>query len=450
MKKRLLMALLCMTVGFTVFGCGEKEDEDNSRTEKDVDDEDEDDDKSDDKDAKKDKKDKKDKKEEKEKKDDKKETKDEDKDDKKADVKKSSETLSDNIYDYQISIDGTVVSFPISFSDFESYGFECTDDKTQSIPSGSYGMFYFKNDNDNKVMGFVMNFGVNAANAEDCYIVGVQADKFNCKNGEVKIAGDLTMFESTRDDVDAALGSPSDCYESDSYPYYQYKEDYYKYVQITFDAADDNKIYKIDVKNFTEPEGFDPGEVDTTSVPAITAAYEAPTEMSDDLLDYVVEFDGDLYRLPCPVSEFLNNGWEYNDSKTDATIDGSGSGWVTLRKNNKEFRTLALNYDENATIPDNCFVTTIGASTFNNSSAPDVKLDNAAGIKLGDKVEDVEKKLKGYDYKREDTSYVFFSVSDSRSLTYHYEISCFDGVVTSIEIQYNPRKSDFRKEMGVN
>lgn len=468
------MFMLCLSMGLTVFGCGNADDkDDDSRVEKDLDDEDDEDDADDEEDEDEDeddddsdskkKKDKKDKKEKKDKEDKDEADEEEDSDDKKdeadnkadeekpkKDVKKSSETLSDDVYDFQISLSGTVVSFPIAFSEFESYGFTCTDDSSQSIPSGSYGMFYFKNADGDRVMGYVMNFGINAAAAEDCYITGVQVDKFDYKTGEAAAAAGMTINESTRDEVEAAFGDPSDAYESDSYPNITYKIDYYEYVKFTFDAANDDVLYKIEVKNFVEPEGFDPGEVDTTSIPAITAAYKAPTEMSDDLLDYVVEFDGDLYQLPCPVSEFLNNGWEYNDSKTDATVEGSGSGWVTLRKNNKEFRTLALNYDENATIPDNCFVTSIGASTFNNSSAPDVKLNNAADIKVGDKVEDVEKKLKGYDYKKEESSYVSFQVSDSRSLTYHYEISCFDGVVSSINIQYNPRKADFRKEMGVD
>lgn len=39
-------------------------------------------------------------------------------------------------------------------------------------------------------------------------------------------------------------------------------------------------------------------------------AYVKPTELGDDVTDTVLEMDGCLYQIPCPVSEFTDNGWK--------------------------------------------------------------------------------------------------------------------------------------------
>lgn len=478
MKKRLLMIALCLVLTSTAFGCESsdngKDKDRSSRTEKDVDDDEDDEDDDSDKKSKKDKKDKKDKdkkevededKEDEDKKDedkedddkkDKKEVEDEDKDkEDKDDIvvaggKKSDESLTDNIYDYQISFDGNVISFPISFADFEGYGFSCDDDST-SVPSGSYTMLTFKDADSNRITGYVANFGINSAEAKDCYVVGCQVDKYGYKTGEVKMAGGFALGGGSRDEIEDFFGSPTDYYDSDSYPTVTYSEDFYELVKVTFDYAEGNTIYKIEVKNFVEPEGFDAGEVDT-SMPDITAAYVAPKGLSDDLQDYTVDFGGKVYQLPCPVSEFIDDGWEIVADKSAGAISGSSSGKVTLRRDNKEFWTYVTNYDANATIPDYCFVTELEASNYTPTKKADIEIVLSGDIVLGMTTDELEKKLSGYDYEVEESSgsSVYYTVKDSRSLLYYTSIYCSDGVIKSITVQYSPKRADYRKEMGVD
>lgn len=46
--------------------------------------------------------------------------------------------LSDDIYDFQISIDGTVYQFPMWYSDFEALGWEYDGDNTETLSSNQY------------------------------------------------------------------------------------------------------------------------------------------------------------------------------------------------------------------------------------------------------------------------------------------------------------------------
>lgn len=480
MKKRLLMLTLCLAMSFTAFGCESsdsgKDKDRSSRSEKDVDDEDEDEDEDEDKDKDEDDKDshKKDKNkkglsdkdEDEDKDEDKDESEDkkdkEDKEDKKdeeddkpgvssgREEKKSNDVLTDNIYDYQLSFDGTVVTFPISFADFESLGFECTDDETSQISANSYALMYFEDSNKNKVMGYVMNFGINSTEASNCYVVGAEVTSYFYKNGEVQMAGGLKFGEATLEDVEELFGGPSDNYEG-TYITYTYKEDYYELVEVKFDPAEGNKLVNITVKNFTEPEGFEAGAVDT-SMPAITAAYVAPKELSDDLRDYTVDFGGKVYQLPCPVQELIDDGWEIVGDKSVEIVSGSSSGKVTLRRDNKEFYSYVTNYDADATLPEYCFVTEFEASNYSTNKKPDIEITISGGIQLGISAEELEKKLSGCDYEKEDSSSgsVYYTIKDSRSTLFYTSIYVNDGIVKNIEVKYSPKKSDYRKEMGVD
>lgn len=50
----------------------------------------------------------------------------------------SSGALSDDLYDFQISIDGTVYQFPMFYSDFEALGWEYDGDPTNTLSSNQY------------------------------------------------------------------------------------------------------------------------------------------------------------------------------------------------------------------------------------------------------------------------------------------------------------------------
>ena len=50
-------------------------------------------------------------------------------------------------------------------------------------------------------------------------------------------------------------------------------------------------------------------EKEENAVSYISTLYQAPTALSDNIFECIFELDGHLYRLPCPVTEFLDNGW---------------------------------------------------------------------------------------------------------------------------------------------
>lgn len=353
--------------------------------------------------------------------------------------------LGDNIYDYTVAIDGQVLKFPMMASELTNLGWECVDDDTQGVPSDRYGLITYKK-GDVRPIFYVMNFNVNEAAVKDCAVVGVTLDDFSAKDAAIEIPGNIKIGTSTMEDVRQAFGTPSDVYEGDKYPYDTYKEDSYSSVKVKYSHENGDVVKEFEIKHFVEPESFVADEIDTEGVPEIVSTYVKPSAVEDDLYKYTVEYAGDCYALPAPVSEFIENGWVIKEDKSEATIDGSGSGKVTLVKDNQEFWTYVRNYDMNATSIENCYITEIKAS----KNGPNVSCLIGNGISLGDDESKLES-LKGYTVeKKEQTGYNEYIISDERSLTYHYEFACWDGKITNIEIQYQPKVKDYRAEKGLN
>ena len=118
----------------------------------------------------------------------------------------------------------------------------------------------------------------------------------------VELAGGIQMGVSGLDDIKAAYGDPSDIYEGDLYTKYTYEKDSYEDVEL-YVYKEDNTLKQVDMKNLVEPEGYDKGTV-SDEVPEIVTSYQAPAALGADLLDPQVEYCGDLYTLPAPVSAF--------------------------------------------------------------------------------------------------------------------------------------------------
>lgn len=354
--------------------------------------------------------------------------------------------LSDDIYDFQISIDGYVYNIPFPYTVFEANGFEADLDDAEDVPSMHYTLSDPIKFGKSRLYAQFMNFDINARPMEDCYIVSVKFDSYDIKDDhEIMLPKGITMGVSTLDDIVDAYGDPSDVYEGSLYTKYTYEADIYNSVDIAVDI-ETGTVSQIEIQNIVEPEDFEISEI-STEVPEIISTYKAPTKMSDNALDYVVDYDGDLYQLPCPVSEFIDNGWKIMENDSAAIIEGSGSDKVTLMRNNQSFWTYVRNYDMNATAAENCYVQDLEANIYE----CDVDME-ISGIKKGMSEDDLNALLEksDYDYEMEDnSSYVSYSISDDRSYTYHVDIIVRDGEITGLSCQYDPRVSEYRKDMGL-
>lgn len=304
----------------------------------------------------------------------------------------------------------------MTYEDFTALGWTLSENDSPDtmVPTGSYTMVTFNN---GEVSAYVdmINFGINEAAVTDCLVAGITLDMSwgdtDLTANPVNLPGGISMGVSNVDDIKAAYGEPSDTYDSDLYTKMTYEKDSYEQVELCV-YKESNTLLQVDIRNFKEPEGFDKGSV-STEVPEIVTAYQTPEALGSDFMDPEVEFMGNLYRLPAPVSVFLDNGWEMKDVAEDAFIEGGGLEVIEMMKDNQTVRLSVYNLTENATFIENCFVTELSFGSYD----PEVlALKLSENITLGaDKSELIAKAgERGYLYEDEDNYLTIYPNKDSK------------------------------------
>lgn len=324
--------------------------------------------------------------------------------------------LGTDIYSFQLEYAGKLIQLPMTYEDFTALGWTLSENDSPDtmVPTGSYTMVTFNN---GEVSAYVdmINFGINEAAVTDCLVAGITLDMSwgdtDLTANPVNLPGGISMGVSNVDDIKAAYGEPSDTYDSDLYTKMTYEKDSYEQVELCV-YKESNTLLQVDIRNFKEPEGFDKGSV-STEVPEIVTAYQTPEALGSDFMDPEVEFMGNLYRLPAPVSVFLDNGWEMKDVAEDAFIEGGGLEVIEMMKDNQTVRLSVHNLTENATFIENCFVTELSFGSYD----PEVlALKLSENITLGaDKSELIAKAgERGYLYEDEDNYLTIYPNKDSK------------------------------------
>lgn len=271
--------------------------------------------------------------------------------------------LSDNWEDYTIQINGTIYQFPIPYTEFVAKGWSSTD-IPDSVVSGD---FAYANYTDDTIMlkAIIANYGLNEAEVEDCYVIGVDFDSaYNDYSDDASIlmSGGVELFVSDETAIKQAFGAPD------------YKSDYEAYSSLTYydeDAQDgmditirDGVFSGITLINASTPYGFDIdiSDIETTP-PSINSQYEAPASQSSDRLDGIVTIEGVNYQLPVPVSELMANGWTLDSSATDDYISGNNCCYTELQKDGSKISICLNNYTNNSILPANAFVSEISADS---------------------------------------------------------------------------------------
>lgn len=354
------------------------------------------------------------------------------------------QALSDDIYSFQAEIDGEVYQFPMSFADFTAKGWTYDGDAAQTMEPGQYtAAETFKKDA-SRLYATMFNLGMNTVAFSECQIGGFSVDSYMMKDGafSVKLPKGIEFGVSTLEDVKAAYGEPSREYDGEMYTALTYEYETYQDVEIQVDK-ETKVVSKIDMRNMIQTAGeADQAQAEAAVSDEVTEevkSYQTPTELGDDLTKFIVEYDGALYQMPAPVSEFEKNGWTVKEDQSDMTVKGKDAGWVSLMKNNQELRVMARNYGDNATTIRNCFVTTVKGD----DNSTDMPITVQKGITRGMTKADLEKALEGVTYEFEESDmFEYYTVEGPESSLDSVQILVRKdtGVVQAIEVSYMPRE----------
>lgn len=341
--------------------------------------------------------------------------------------------LSDDLYSFQISIDGTVYQFPMWYSDFEALGWEYDGDNSLTLSSNEYSVTEVWKKDGIRVYTNIANLSMNSAPLTNCIVTGISFDSYEMEDcdWEIILPGGIQYGVATIDDIKAAYGDPSSDYDG-TYNYSMtYDYDIYQSIELAV-SKETNVLSDIQIRNMVELEGAD-NSIDAT-VPDVVKDYKAPTSIGADLYSFDVEFEGNFYTLPAPVSVFLDNGFTINENGSNMEIGAGSTGWVELKHNNQTLRALVNNYADYATVVQNCFVTSIEANDY--SAKFDLTIPG--NITLGSSEDDVKKAVENVNCEVETTDYgnTYYDIENpDGSVLDGYTIVVEEGVVTRIEVE---------------
>ena len=337
--------------------------------------------------------------------------------------------LSEDIYSFQVSVNGKVMQFPMWYSDFESLGFSYTKDATQTLSSSQY------------TVGEVWTLdGVKAQPYTKCMVAGINFDKYYLEdaNWEIILPKGIQYGVSTKEDILAAYGTPSSDYEGSMYYKMAYEYDYHQEI-IFYVYNESGVVEEIEIENVIELEGAD-NSIDET-VPEMVTKYTAPAAVGDDLYTFNAEIEGHLYTFPCPVSEFLANGFTIQENNSAQAVAAGDFDWVELRYDNQSIRLIVRNYADYATIPENCFIKSFETHA---NYDPTFDVTVPCGITLGESEDSLKEKISAFHYEvEESSSYKYYNVYNANgSKLDSFEFIVSEGVVTGIEFE-NDNKPEY-------
>ena len=173
--------------------------------------------------------------------------------------------------------------------------------------------------------------------------------------------------------------------------------------------------------------------VETSSDPDAWKKYQAPTALTDNILDYTFRLDNKLYSLPCPASEFIDNGWEVN-TKADTVLAGNSyTGGLTLEKDGHLLTTSVKNFSDVDLSP---IETTVISFSLNSDFYSDMDCELSGGITFGMSVDEVKSKIDmdHFEEKTLTSGNIELSHSENSNMTY---LTFEDGKLTEIRIEKN-------------
>ena len=343
------------------------------------------------------------------------------------------ETELSVIYSYQISINGTELQFPMWYSDFEAAGFAYMGDATETLEPLHYTIEDIWTMDGVEVETSLGNRSINTQPYTKCMVSGIDldSDRLEGVDWEIILPKGIQYGVSTREDILAAYGTPT----------YDFEDRWY--YKMTYGSENTQKIYlrvdkesgvlgRIEIQNFVDLEGVDNSV--NEAVPEEVTKYTAPTEVGDDLYRFNAEIEGHLYTFPCPVSEFLANGFTILKDENEDVVAAASLSGLTLSYNDQSILVMVANYADYATIPENCFVISFETNKDSWGNHPTLDVTVPCGIKLEESEASLKDKISAFYYEEEKKndykSYVVFNPNGTRQDYFSFRVK--EGIVTNI------------------
>ena len=277
-------------------------------------------------------------------------------------IKNTSYVMTEEPMDLQIKLGQSVYKTPMLVSDVLASGWNFGDKALTEEPvaAGAKAETYLVSSKGAIIFVTITNFGKEEANINECCIIGLTVDG-ECLAGEKATFVKNLTVGSLRKAVEEVFGECDDVVQANKGTTLTYTKSDKKYATFVFDNKT-SKLKSVTYFNDTVPEEYQSsGEV--KDEPEQKEDYVKPNALGKDITSGAVQIEGDLYKFPILVSEFIDNGWEITFKEDRAILFGNETLIGTLKKGDLEIEGVEVyNFESVDCRIKNCYVVSMEAS----------------------------------------------------------------------------------------
>lgn len=334
--------------------------------------------------------------------------------------------LSENLMDYCFRLDEKIYQLPFAITDMLTDGWEIgyshinLDTMVKGLGDSEIRMVK----GDAYVEVKLYNKSGHVKTVKDCMIGTVTV--YSDSGIPFEIAKGITV-ESDNAAIVAAFGEPNFTENYNGTERLIYAKDEYTSVGVRFvNDTEDGQITDRRIIVCNEYREGNPAET-STEVPRYLSDYVAPVELGDDPVSGNIQFQDKVYHIPCPVQEFLDDGWTIQSKP--GYVAGCRTGDLTIEKGGTRISVTVTNQTMTQTLPENCVVT-----SFMVYDAVDMPIVLPGGIFHGMPLEDLEAmELAGFERVEYTYSMNFdYSEFEPREMALYLQCDKEAGVLNSI------------------
>ncbi len=347
--------------------------------------------------------------------------------------------LSDDLWSYDFLVNGKLYHIPMWFSELEELGWEyvAINGTILSLDPGrmtqDHAMWRI---GENSIFTSFYNMGINVAPYTECGVVEIRISSDYLREGdwEIILPGGIEFGVSTKEDIIAAYGEPDDIRTKVDECRLTYGRSLKHNIELTLES-EDGVLCGINIMNIEELEGAD--NTVSTEVPDVVKNYKAPESLGTSIEGTDIEINGKLYSLPCPVAEFVSNGFVMESEYSGKTVPSAESEFVDFTYNGEILSTRITNHSPNATTIENCFISKIEI----NEDMIEIDCSMAGGIKKGSTEAELLAILEGHEYVKDvisDTISTYrleYYAGKEKSRQESYMIGVKNGLVSDFSVR---------------
>ncbi len=317
--------------------------------------------------------------------------------------------MSESFTDYQININGAVYQVPMPVEEIINSGwaFGAGEDSDKVLAKEETADTYLVSKDGAVMYATLINFNSADTALNKCYVSRLRVDYTDNLLINIFMTGNLSLGRATREQVEKLIGESSDVVELVAGTVVTYKNSDKAKAILTYNKK--TKVLEgIEYINSKKPYNYQETTVPPTTNEFGSTEVTTPQELGKDITSGIVQIQGDIYRLPIKVSEFLNNGWEITFKEDRAIIYAGEHLFGTLTKDDITITGVdVFNSSKEEKLIRNCEVIAV-------SSSPDDKYEVVfpGNLKVGMKDAEFKGIIQGKEYEFNEVNfdeYIFYN-----------------------------------------